>query len=279
MVGAAIRRRWRALLLGAGIGLAICALIEPALLTTRRVPVATQAWPQGRAPLTIAFLTDIHAGSNFVDEEALRRLVTRTNALKPDLVLLGGDYVSRARLAQTIAPEIIAAHLKGLSAPLGVVAVLGNHDWWYDGARVWRALAGAGIAVLENDAVRLDARDGPVWVAGLADASTRMPSVAAAFARIPAGEPVIVISHDPVTFPSVPPSVAVTLAGHTHGGQIALPSGEALVTPGHAPRAHAYGLVREGGRLMYVSSGIGTSILPLRLFRPPEIALISVTSR
>ena len=276
-----MRMTWtRAALALVGLGVLAAlwgTLVEPSLLFTRRVTIAHPDW---RCPtLELAVVSDIHVGAPHVTLDRLEEIVARINALEADLVLLLGDYVSAQVLfRRDVAPEPVAEGLARLAAPLGVIGVLGNHDWWSGGPRVKAALAGAGITVLENEAVRLDAPCGPLWVAGLADAMTRAPDPAAALAGIPASDPVIVIAHSPASFPDVPERALVTLAGHTHGGQVYLPFIGALTIPGRVPLRYAYGLVREEGRTMYVTGGIGTSIRPVRFNMPPEIVSIALGS-
>jgi hypothetical protein len=164
----------------------------------------------------------------------------------------------------------VARRLAGLRARLGVFAVLGNHDWQNAGAEMAAALREAGITVLENDVV--DA--GPLHVAGLADLRTREPDVAGTLARVPEGAPVIVLSHDPDLFPQIPGRVALTLSGHTHGGQIAIPRIRRRAIPSRFGERFARGHIVEGGRHLYVTSGVGTSGWPVRLLAPAEIVIL-----
>ena len=222
-------------------------------------------------------MTDLHVGAPHIDLAWMKEIVRRTNALKPDVILLGGDYViHRVVGGKFVAPKPIAKALSGLSAPYGVVAVLGNHDWWHDGPAIRRAFEQVGIKVLDNQAMKLRHGGRILWIAGIADDTTRTPDAAGVLSRIPGSDPIIVLTHDPAIFPDVPKRAALILAGHMHGGQVYLPVLGALVTPGRAPRRHAYGVIRENGRLMYVTSGIGTSIIPLRINMPPEIAIVTI---
>ena len=160
-----------------------------------------------------------------------------------------------------------------LEAPLGVLAVLGNHDWTEGGRRVGRALRDAGIPVLENRALELD---GGLWVAGLADAAMRVARIGTALDAVPQGAPCILLTHNPDVFPRVPERVSLTLAGHTHGAQLNIPLLRRATTPSHYGARYAGGPVEERGRQMYVSRGLGTSGLPLRFRAPPEIAVIEL---
>lgn len=252
-------------------------LIEPARLVVRPVLIHSRGWPAGRAPLRIAVLTDLHVGSFRNGLDRLADVVERTNEQNADVVLLLGDYI-QGHAGARVPPEEIATRLARLHAPDGVVSVLGNHDWWYDGQRVRQALERVGIRVLENDAVAVGTGPSRFWVAGVGDLYTRPVGIAAALSTVPAGEPVILLSHNPDVFPGVPPRVALTLAGHTHGGQVALPWIGRPIVPSQYGQRYAYGLVVEEGRLLYVSPGIGTSIVPVRFRVPPEITVVTLAS-
>jgi hypothetical protein len=206
-------------------------------------------------------------------------LVSRQRA---DLVCLLGDFVDpEVTFGRPVAPEVVARPLGALHAPLGVLAVLGNHDWRTDGPRVAAALRAAGVTVLENEAVHVSDDAGrTLWIAGLEDPTERVPDVIAAVAEVPEGEPLVVLSHDPDLFPSIPPRSSLTLSGHTHGGQVNLGSAlRGLVIPSLFGDRYARGHVVEGGRHLYVTSGVGTSVHPVRFARPPEIVVLTVRGR
>ncbi len=254
-------------------------LVEPRHLTVRRLSVQSTKWPQLTKPVKVAVITDLHVGCPHLDLKVLETIVERTNRLEADVVILLGDFLIRGVLfGSFIPPRPVAERLGGLRAPHGVISVLGNHDWWYDGYRIWQELERAGITVLENDAHPIDLDGCPIWFAGLADASTRSPDVPLALAGVPEGDPLIILSHDPQVFPDIPRRAVLTLAGQTHGGQINLPFFNPLVTPGH-PMEHASGVVRLDGKRMYVSTGIGTSVVAARFNVPPEIVLVTVGPR
>jgi predicted MPP superfamily phosphohydrolase len=217
----------------------------------------------------------------------LRRVVERTNAEAPDVVLITGDFViggpqdeggARGGVAggKFVEPELIAAELKNLRAPLGVHAVLGNHDWWFDGVRVTRALEGVGIKVLENQATRVEHGGRAFWLVGVADLWTRKPDVAGALHEVAAEDAVLLFTHNPDIFPGVPARVSLTIAGHTHGGQVNLPLVGRPVVPSRFGQRYAMGHVVEGGRHLYVGGGLGTSIIPIRFRVPPEIVILSL---
>jgi uncharacterized protein len=252
-------------------------LIEPGLLLVRHVTIETAKWPAALPPLRIVALADIHAGASHVEEAKLDRIVAEVNAQNPDVVLLLGDYVIQHVLFGTpMPPDTIASHLAGLRAKHGVFAVLGNHDWYDGGKRVWRALENVGIRVLENSAVPLPGSEDRIWLAGIANDSTRHPHPAGTFRPIPEGAAVVALTHDPAIFPDIPARAALTVAGHTHGGQVSIPFWGALFIPGRSPLRYAYGHIAENANDLYVTSGIGTTALPVRFNAPPEIVVITL---
>lgn len=246
---------------------------------TRRVRIASGRWPAERPPLRIALVSDLHAGGPHVDPRRVARIVERVNSERPDLVLLLGDFVDHeVALGEDPAAEAVARAMAGLRALLGAVAVLGNHDWRFGGERVRSALEREGIRVLENEAVALDAPGGRLWVAGVGDARMRRADVGEALEPVPGGEPVILLTHDPDLFGDVPERVALTVAGHLHGGQVGVPLVRRRVMPTEHGERYAEGHVEEGGRHLYVTRGVGESHLPFRLAAPPEVVLVELRS-
>ena len=191
-----------------------------------------------------------------------------------------GDFVIQGVVGgHFVAPEPIADELGGLQPPLGAVAVLGNHDWWYDGERVRRALESRDIQVLENQNLLLTFRGRSFWLCGLADLFTRGDQLSQTLARIGNDEPVLVLTHNPDIFPKVPDRVSLTLAGHTHGGQVNFPIVGRLIVPSRFGQRYAYGFIEESGRKLFVTGGVGTSILPVRFRVAPEIVILRLTDK
>ena len=253
---------------------------EPQRLVVTRSELTLPGWPKELAGLKVALLSDLHVGSPFWDLAALSGLVERTNAEHPDLVLLAGDYqVNDVPGGVFVAPEAIAQGLGRLHAPLGVFAVLGNHDWWNDGERTRKAFEAHGVRVLEESTAALQHAGKSFFVVGLADQMTRPSDPAAALASLPPGAPTLVLVHEPDVFESFPRlglAPTLTLAGHTHGGQVWLPLLGRRVVPSKFGQRYAYGHVIESGRHLFVTSGVGTSVLPVRFFVPPEIAMLTL---
>lgn len=269
---------------------------EPTRQRVARYRVKPTNWPAGRS-LRLAVLADLHVGGPHMPVARVREIVDQANALEPDLTLLLGDFVaSRTRRPDDPAPAEWAAELARLQAHHGRFAVLGNHDWWQDDrARQARsgptqsglALEAVGIAVLENRALRLETKAGPLWLAGLGDqeafAMRRVPhgqrrgidDLPGTLAMVTDDAPLILMAHEPDAFARVPSRVALTLSGHTHGGQVRL-FGWSPVVPSRYGNRYAYGHVAENGRDLIVSAGLGTSKVPLRFGAPPEIVLVEL---
>ena len=253
-------------------------VIEPNRLIVRQETLALERWPSSLSNLKIVVLSDIHAGGSFIDERKIRLIVQRTNELRPDLILIAGDFISGGRNHHDMEPEVFAPLLKDFRAPLGVYSVLGNHDWWFDGQRVRRALEANGIKVLENEVVKLDTRGTSFWVVGLADLWTRPQSVGETIANVPADAPLIALTHNPDILPQLPQGVSLLLAGHTHGGQVRFPFVGTVVSVSRYGDRYVAGHIVENGKHLFVTTGIGTSIYPVRFGVPPEIVLLTLVA-
>lgn len=287
----------------AGLGLSSAALLAygfvveplrwPAITRYRVTP---RRWPAG-LHLNIAVVADIHACDPWMTAERIRSVVATTNGLGADLIVLLGDYSAGHRwILGSVESQDWSSALAGLQAPLGVHAILGNHDWWDDrtaqaagaGPTYGRlALERVGIPVYENDVVRLSKGGQNFWLAGLGDQLAFWPSrhrrpgrrggaddLPATLAKISSDDPVILLAHEPDIMTQVPDRVALVLSGHTHGGQVRL-FGWSPVVPSRYRNRYAYGHVREQCDLI-VSGGLGCSIVPFRLGVSPEIVLVTM---
>ncbi len=265
--------------------------VEPASLRVTSTTITLEPGSHALDGLCIAVLTDLHVGSPWNGIDNLARIVAVTNAARPDLVLLAGDYVIKGVVGgRFVPPETIAPRLHELRAPLGVFAVLGNHDWWLGAPRVRAALHDAGITTLDDRAIAIERPrrgaipddgahdDGPrhFWLAGVSDFWEGPHDVHRALRDVADGAPVIAFTHNPDVFPHVPARVALTIAGHTHGGQVWLPLVGRLVVPSRYGQRYAIGHVVERGRHLFVSPGIGTSIIPVRFGVPPEVSIVTL---
>jgi len=272
--------------------------VEPARLRIARYDIAPKQWPAD-FPLKIAVIADLHACDPWMSLERIQSIVDRTNSLNADVIVMLGDYVAGHRqVTRYIPASEWAPVLAGLKAPLGVHAILGNHDWWEDktiqregqGETIARrALEAAGIPVYENDARRLTKNGRSFWLAGLGDQLAYLPArrfrplsrigvddLGATLAKVTDDAPVILLAHEPDVAPRVPARVALQLSGHTHGGQIRL-FGWSPVVPSRYGGKFAYGHSREKCDVI-VSGGLGCSIMPFRLGVPPEIVLVTLGS-
>jgi predicted MPP superfamily phosphohydrolase len=255
-------------------------LVGPNRLVTHEETIAIDEWPKELDGLKIAVLSDIHVGGWFIDDQKLRLIIERTNQLQPEMIVILGDYMSGdSSTSDRVEPEVFGAVLKDLRAPLGVYSVLGNHDWWWDGLRVRRGLESNGIKVLENEVLEVKGRGSSVWLAGLADLWTRPQRVEQTIEKIPTDQPIIALTHNPDIFPSVPERVRLMLAGHTHGGQVRFPIIGTVIEPSKFGQRFVRGHVFENNHHLFVTTGIGTSILPVRFGVPPEIVLLTVRSQ
>jgi predicted MPP superfamily phosphohydrolase len=282
-------------LLGAGSA-AYGAGIEARGLRVTRYNLQPPQWPTD-FPLKIAALADLHACDPWMDLDRIADIVEQTNALSPDLIVLLGDYVTgMPRITGHIAPAGWAAVLGGLKAPLGVHAVLGNHDWWEDRAvqregrgipEARRELEAAGIPVYENDAVRLSKGGRPFWLAGLGDQLAYMPArrfrpvrrigvddLSATLRKVTDDAPLVLMAHEPDVAVRVPERVSLTLSGHTHGGQLRV-FGWSPIVPSRYGSRFAYGHAVEKCDVV-ISGGLGCTFMPVRINMPPEIVLVTL---
>ena len=267
-------------------------VIEPAVrLRVRKWRIQRDDWTA--PPLRIAVLSDLHVGEPYVGLSRVKQVVRRTNALAPDVILLLGDFfASHKAVSDAVKMQDLAPVLAGLEAKNGVFAVLGNHDWWDDRTaqrrgsgpnRYAEILEQNGISVLSNTAIKLETPG--IWLAGLEDQLAiwrkgkpqGLDDLPGTLGQITDDAPVVMMAHEPDVFPTVPERVALTLSGHTHGGQVRL-FGWSPVVPSKFGNRYAYGHIREDGRDLVVSGGIGCSILPVRLGVTPEITVVEMSA-
>lgn len=251
--------------------------IEPRWVATRHVSAKL---PQ-TAKLQIAIVSDWHFTQRplwrIMTPNHAHQIVSEINGSKPDIILILGDLIAEenqeTKLAHT--PEDEIANVLGqLKAPQGVYAVLGNHDWWYGAEKLKVALEKHGINVLENESKYL--KKSNLWLVGIGDHSTDHTFVNKAFSQVPTNTPAIVMMHDPASFTEINTKNALFFSGHTHGGQVYLPWLGALIVPGAAPRNWAYGWIKHNKNWMYVTSGLGVSIFPIRFNMRPEWVLLNL---
>ncbi|HYU78282.1 MAG TPA: metallophosphoesterase [Vicinamibacterales bacterium] len=227
--------------------------------------------------MRVAAVSDLHVGSPHTDLRKLDQVVEAINAGRPEVVVLLGDYVVQGVVGgRFVSPEQIAERLKKLRAPLGVYAVLGNHDWWLDAPRVERALRSAGIVVVDDTALPLRRENETFWIVGVSDYWEGPHDVRQALSGVVGDAPALLITHNPDIFPEIPARVCLTIAGHTHGGQVALPVIGRPIVPSRYGERYAVGQITEHGSQLFVTSGVGTSILPIRFRVPPEVVFLNI---
>lgn len=267
------------MVLGASVGL-YGMTWEPRRLVERDHALAPPRWPAQCDGLRIDHITDVHTGSPHNGLDNLERVIDRLVASDADAVVMTGDYVILSVfLGKYIPAEEIAPRLRRLTDTRPVYAVLGNHDWWKDGERIRRAFEAAGVVMLEDEARATTLRGCRLWIVGVGDLWEARHDVRRAFAGVHGDDPAIVITHNPAIFPRIPPRAAVVLAGHTHGGQISLPGIGQPAMWGSAETRYVTGHYVERGRHLFVSPGIGTSIMPVRIGVPPEISRLRFEAR
>ncbi|WP_445364157.1 metallophosphoesterase [Microbulbifer sp. ANSA003] len=261
-----------------GLLLAVWAfIVEPASFRINEDDIVVDAWPKECNGLRVAILADLHVGSPYKGRKSLQNLVEAVNKSQPDLILLPGDFVIQGVVGgKFVPPEDAAGILKELKAPMGVFAVLGNHDWWLDAARVEQSLENQGISVLEDKSVSLVSSECKLRLVGISDFWEGPHDVKKAMQGIDEGETILAFTHNPDIFPELPAELSLTIAGHTHGGQVYLPFIGRPIVPSSYGQRFAIGHIVEGDKHLYVSPGVGTSILPVRFLVPPEVTVLSI---
>jgi predicted MPP superfamily phosphohydrolase len=291
----------RHIILASSILLLICLcvtyayFVEPQRLVVTEAQIRIKDWHPAFDGLKIAMISDIHGGSNGASAEQIRRVVETTNAQDPDVIVLLGDYVSQGSTRQPVHElplrmpvNEVADNLAGLKAKHGVFAVLGNHDGWYGDADIATELTRVGYRVLQNEIAVIHQNGVPLRLLGLKD-HLKLDSwqafdmtVRSVVATNPKEGQIVVLEHSPDILyvlnyrKHLNPHLKLMLAGHTHGGQVWLPVIGAPAVPSSVGQRYAQGHIEEEGVHMFVTSGVGTSILPFRFMVPPEIAVVTI---
>jgi hypothetical protein len=250
--------------------------------SAERLPVVTRrtlffdALPPGLDGLRIAHLSDVHAGIH-MERDKMEAIVAQTNALRPDLIVQTGDMID---IAASFIPDYVRA-FRDLRAPLGVVTVIGNHDRYTGEDAVIRGVRDAGQTFVQNGSHVVERNGTPLALVGIDDPRNwraddpQDSDVDVALRRTPPGVFRILLAHRPGAFDGAAPrGFPLTLAGHIHGGQFYLPV--LGWSPGRMITKYVMGHFRQGASQLYVSRGIGVVGVPIRVFVPPEIALLEL---
>ncbi|MCB0393515.1 MAG: metallophosphoesterase [Bdellovibrionales bacterium] len=225
----------------------------------------------------IAVIADLHTGSPYNSVDKLDEVVKKTNEENPDLILLVGDLVIQGVVGGTfVAPSVIAEHLKTLRAKDGVYGVLGNHDWWHDPIEIQEAMEGVGIPMLDENVRLIERGNKSFWLLGIGDYWQGKHNPKKTLRSVVDERPIIAFTHNPDVFPEIPPRIPLTFAGHTHGGQVYIPLIGRPIVPSKFGQKYAIGHHVENGKHLFVSPGVGTSIIPVRFLVPPEVSIITI---
>jgi predicted MPP superfamily phosphohydrolase len=261
----------RIIFIGALVGLA--ALIAFGYREATRDPIihtATfKASRESRSglPVRVLLMSDPHVEGPETSPDRLSRIVDQINVLHPDIVVIAGDFLGDSPLAtKRYTIEQAVEPLRRLKPALGVFAVPGNHDRPYV-AELGDALQSVGVTLLDDDAVQV----GPIALGGF------RPGYYDSLRRLYRLDGTrILVAHSPDQFPKLKRAIPLMLAGHTHCGQIVLPVVGALATGSHYGTRYFCGLIEDQGKTLIVTSGLGTSIIPVRIGAPPDMWLITI---
>jgi predicted MPP superfamily phosphohydrolase len=254
-------------------------LLEPNRPRIVRREIALRRWPARLEGFTVALLSDFHYDPYF-SVHPLRSAIGMVNGLRPDLIVLAGDFVSVPWLgdaaAAASAAEPCAQLLRQMQAPHGLWAVMGNHDVFTDAERVTSVLRAAGIQVLSNQSLPIERDGARFWLGGVDDVLGKTADLDATLHHVPADEAAILLAHEPDYADHVARySVDLQLSGHSHGGQVRVPFLPPLFLPELAQK-YVWGLYKIGGLTLYTNPGLGTVGVPVRWNCPPEITLLTL---
>jgi predicted MPP superfamily phosphohydrolase len=248
---------------------------EASQIRIRRAIVSLPHLPRAFAGKTIGVLADFHHGP-FVGIDFIREAVRLANGLRPDLFALVGDFAHQGTHAAEQLPPCLEV-VSQLVAPLGVFAVPGNHDMKNAGRVYQNLVQQTTLTDLTNRSIRLSMGGESLWLAGVDDLWWGKPDLHAALRRVPEGSAVVLLCHNPDFAEDTPDSrVGLILSGHTHGGQVHLPGLGSPFIPSKYGDKYRRGLVQGPASQVYITRGLGESVVPLRLNSPPEINLLTL---
>lgn len=252
-------------------------LIEPYfMLDCENVEIKLPKWDDKLDGLKIALVSDIHVGAGPLENWRMTQIVKKTNAAKPDIILLLGDYVNAGPYYSKMEMSRLSAYLRRLKAPLGVYSILGNHDSYFGVHLIRKMLSDGNVILIENSNKKISTPKGDFYLAGIADPITQNYFYRPTFAGIPQGAPVVFLSHSPDVFREIPPAASVMFSGHTHGGQVKLPFIGKIAKNLKFEKGASEGLFQKDGKTAYITRGLGTSRIPVRFLTPPTITIVTL---
>lgn len=255
-------------------------LVEPNRPRIVRQEIALRRWPERLHGFTIALLSDFHYDPYF-SIHPLNAAIGMVNALRPDLIVLTGDFVSLPLFSSSderaaLAADPCARLLRQMQAPYGLWAVLGNHDYFSDPDHVTAALQSQGIRVLANRSVAIEFNSARFWLSGVNDVLSHTADLQATLQPVPRDEATILLAHEPDYADHVSRyAIDLQLSGHSHGGQVRMPFVRPLYLPEMAKK-YISGLYKIGPLTLYTNPGLGTVGVPMRFNCPPEITLLTL---
>lgn len=248
--------------------------IEPNLLSVNRYNFQIPHWHKEHNNLKIAVLADLHIGCKGGSLNRLNYIVEQTNRQKPDMILILGDYDSLMINNWVQDKNKLIKILKKLDAPLGVVSILGNHDYYPDIMR--NILRKSDITVLEDRVLKITRNGKSFYIAGIKDIWHYPVRLNRINRKIPDKQPAIMLAHNPDAFPEIPEKYGLTLSGHNHAGVISIPFIGGLIIPSKYNQKYVRGHIIENEKQLFVSSGLGTNTY-IRFGAIPEIAIIKLS--
>ncbi len=264
-------------------------LVEPWMIKVREYSISIAGLPASLVGLRIVQVADTHLGPR-IPESFIVQAYQMAVDLQPDLIVLTGDHVHDGTKENQRAAELCRPLVK--ACPGGVVGVLGNHDWWGDGAGLSKMLSEVGVSMIDNDRVWVDGESRKIVdvdpgdglaIVGLGDLTDAVVDVQRAFDGVGSGTPRLVLAHNPDTAEihalthEGSPRVDLMVSGHTHGGQVRIPFLGTPIVPSMYGSKYAGGLVDGPAFSVLISRGVGMSMLPVRVGVPPEIGVITLT--
>lgn len=253
-----------------GFAALIYSFIEPYWLQTKEVTLSSKDIPSSFNNARIVFVSDIHHGPYF-SRNRVRDLVDRINALNPDIVLLGGDYVHRE--LKYIEPCF--EEFKNLKPTIGIFGVLGNHDHWESAELTRKSMKNAGIEIMDNRAAWINKGKDRIKIGGVGDVFEDKQDMNPTINDVSENDFVLLLSHSPDYVEQIrTKKIDMVLSGHTHGGQVTLFGLWAPLIPSKYGQKYRTGIIETDYTKVLVTNGVGTVTPPVRFFARPEIVLI-----